>query len=218
LSCPERRRPRRLPPRFPDPAPPPRPPAAAAQETVAPFLDKWVQSHIGAASKRLKRAKPVLFEEFGKKLDASQQTADGIRQASGDSRRAVAWRGVVLRGLDSVAAGRPAAALLCARVPRAPPATALTRPSPTPHRKTPQLRDPIYSSTYDSVERAIQGGQPIAGSLFWKWAIPVFDKQDPRGAARLRFGACDRGPGLGLGRCGGDGLVSGGRRCGGGRP
>lgn len=44
-----------------------------------------------------------------------------------------------------------------------------------------QLRDPIYASTYDSVEKAIQNGQPIAGSLFWKWAIPVFDKQDPRG-------------------------------------
>lgn len=94
-----------------------------AQEKTAPFLDKWIQSHIAASTKNLKRAKPVLFEEFGKKLDASQQSAEGIRQ----------------------------------------------------------LRDPIYASTYDSVEKAIGAAQPIAGSLFWKWAIPVFDKQDPRG-------------------------------------
>lgn len=31
------------------------------------------------------------------------------------------------------------------------------------------------------MEKAIGAGQPIAGSLFWKWAIPVFQKQDPRG-------------------------------------
>ncbi|KIZ05301.1 Mannan endo-1,4-beta-mannosidase 2 [Monoraphidium neglectum] len=97
--------------------------ASVLMEKTSAFLDKWVQSHIGAASKRLKTPKPVLFEEFGKKLDANQQTADGIRQ----------------------------------------------------------LRDPIYASTYASVEKAITGDQPIAGSLFWKWAIPVFNKQDPRG-------------------------------------
>ncbi|GBF87864.1 mannan endo-1,4-beta-mannosidase [Raphidocelis subcapitata] len=93
------------------------------QEKVAAFLDKWVQTHIAAASKNLKVSKPVMFEEFGKKLDNKEQTADGIRQ----------------------------------------------------------LRDPIYASTYDSIEKAITANQPIAGSLFWKWAIPVFNRQDPRG-------------------------------------
>jgi mannan endo-1,4-beta-mannosidase len=93
------------------------------QEKTAAFLDKWVQTHISAAQKYLKSAKPVLFEEFGKKLDKNQQTADGIRS----------------------------------------------------------LRDPIYASTYDNMERALNNGQPLGGSLFWKWAIPVFEKQDPRG-------------------------------------
>jgi hypothetical protein len=93
------------------------------QEKTAAFLDKWVQSHINVSTKALKTKKPVLFEEFGKKLQSNEQTAEGIRQ----------------------------------------------------------LRDPIYASTYDSVEKAIGMGQPIAGSLFWKWAIPVFNRQDPRG-------------------------------------
>jgi len=44
-----------------------------------------------------------------------------------------------------------------------------------------QLRDPIYASTYSSVEKAIEQNQPIAGSMFWKLAIPVFDGQDARG-------------------------------------
>jgi mannan endo-1,4-beta-mannosidase len=100
------------------------------QEKVASFLDKWVQTHIAAASKNLKVSKPVMFEEFGKKLDNKEQTADGIRQ----------------------------------------------------------LRDPIYASTYDSIEKAITASQPIAGSLFWKWAIPVFNRQDPRGGCAPRFG------------------------------
>ena len=56
-----------------------------------------------------------------------------------------------------------------------------THPTPHTNPSTQQLRDPIYASTYDSVEKAIGNGQPIAGSLFWKWAIPVFQKQDPRG-------------------------------------
>jgi hypothetical protein len=43
------------------------------------------------------------------------------------------------------------------------------------------MRDPIYKSTYDSVEKAIDSKKPIAGTLFWKWAIPVFQKQSPRG-------------------------------------
>jgi hypothetical protein len=44
-----------------------------------------------------------------------------------------------------------------------------------------QLRDPIYQSTYASVEKAIDAQQPIAGSMFWKLAIPVFNRQDARG-------------------------------------
>jgi hypothetical protein len=57
--------------------------------------------------------------------------------------------------------------------------------TPSPPAPPPQLRDPIYASTYASVEKAITGDQPIAGSLFWKWAIPVFNKQDPRGEHAL---------------------------------
>lgn len=70
-----------------------------AQEKTAPFLDKWVQSHISAATKNLKGgAKPVLFEEFGKKLDATQQSADGIRQVRGRERAARVGRGCTWRG------------------------------------------------------------------------------------------------------------------------
>jgi hypothetical protein len=76
-------------------------------------------------------AKPVMFEEFGKKLDPAQQTTAAIER----------------------------------------------------------LRDPVYSSTYASVENAINANQPIAGSMFWKLAIPVFDRQDPRGEWRRRSGA-----------------------------
>jgi hypothetical protein len=71
-------------------------------------------------------SKPIMFEEFGKKLEPAQQTSFMIEQ----------------------------------------------------------LRDPIYTSTYASVEAAINANQPIAGSMFWKLAIPVFDRQDPRGESQ----------------------------------
>lgn len=51
-----------------------------------------------------------------------------------------------------------------------------------------QLRDPIYQSTYASVEKAIDADQPIAGSMFWKLSIPIFDGQDARGP----YGVDDR--------------------------
>eukprot|EP00879_Flechtneria_rotunda_P001870 GHRR01002041.1.p1 GENE.GHRR01002041.1~~GHRR01002041.1.p1 ORF type:complete len:609 (+),score=135.21 GHRR01002041.1:246-2072(+) len=93
------------------------------QDKIPAFLDRWVQSHMAAGAKLSVGSKPVMFEEFGKKLDANQQTESLIQQ----------------------------------------------------------LRDPIYQSTYASVEKAIDAGQPIAGSMFWKLAIPVFDGQDARG-------------------------------------
>jgi len=93
------------------------------QEKTPDFLDGWVQSHITTSVNNLNVSKPVLFEEFGKKLDPDQQSAEQIAA----------------------------------------------------------LRDPIYRSTYASVERAIDRKEPIAGSLFWKWAIPVFDRQELRG-------------------------------------
>lgn len=93
------------------------------QERIPAFLDKWIQSHIAAGRNLSTGAKPVMFEEFGKKLEPAQQTAVMIER----------------------------------------------------------LRDPVYSSTYASVENAINANQPIAGSMFWKLAIPVFDRQDPRG-------------------------------------
>lgn len=94
------------------------------QERIPAFLDKWIQSHISAGAKLSTGAKPIMFEEFGKKLDPAQQTGYMIEQ----------------------------------------------------------LRDPVYTSTYASVENAINANQPIAGSMFWKLAIPVFDRQEPRGA------------------------------------
>ncbi len=93
------------------------------QERIPAFLDKWIQSHIAAGSNLTTGSKPIMFEEFGKKLDPAQQTAYMIEQ----------------------------------------------------------LRDPVYTSTYASVENAINANQPIAGSMFWKLAIGVFDRQDPRG-------------------------------------
>lgn len=93
------------------------------QDKIPAFLDKWVQSHMTAGANLSSGSKPIMFEEFGKKLNADQQTEWMIQQ----------------------------------------------------------LRDPIYQSTYASVEKAIDGKQPIAGSLFWKLAIPVFDGQDARG-------------------------------------
>lgn len=78
-----------------------------------------MQSHIAAGANLSVGAKPIMFEEFGKKLNSDQQTEWMIQQ----------------------------------------------------------LRDPIYQSTYASVEKAIDNKQPIAGSMFWKLAIPVFNGQ-----------------------------------------
>lgn len=94
-----------------------------AQERIPAFLDKWIQSHIAAGTNLSTGSKPIMFEEFGKKLEPAQQNAAFIEQ----------------------------------------------------------LRDPVYTSTYASVENAINANQPIAGSMFWKLAIPVFDRQDGRG-------------------------------------
>jgi hypothetical protein len=93
------------------------------QERIPAFLDKWIQSHIAAGTNLTTGSKPIMFEEFGKKLEPAQQTEFMIEQ----------------------------------------------------------LRDPVYTSTYASVESAINANQPIAGSMFWKMSIPVFNRQDPRG-------------------------------------
>lgn len=93
------------------------------QERIPAFLDKWIQSHIAAGTNLTTGSKPIMFEEFGKKLEPKEQTSFMIEQ----------------------------------------------------------LRDPVYTSTYASVESAINANQPIAGSMFWKMSIPVFDRQDPRG-------------------------------------
>jgi hypothetical protein len=98
-----------------------------SQERIPAFLDKWIQSHIAAGANLTTGSKPIMFEEFGKKLEPAQQTAFMIEQ----------------------------------------------------------LRDPVYTSTYASVEKAINASQPIAGSMFWKLAIGVFDRQDPRGKCAL---------------------------------
>lgn len=97
-------------------------------ERIPAFLDKWIQSHIAAGTNLTTGFKPIMFEEFGKKLEPAQQTSFMIEQ----------------------------------------------------------LRDPVYTSTYASVESAINANQPIAGSMFWKMSIPVFDRQDPRGESPLQ--------------------------------
>jgi len=96
---------------------------------TAGFLDRWIQSHISAGA-QLRPQKPIMFEEFGKKLTADQQgQADLISN----------------------------------------------------------LRDPVYNSVYSSVQRAIDRDQPIAGSMFWKLAIPVFEGQNYRGEYGVMF-------------------------------
>jgi hypothetical protein len=169
------------------------------QEKTAAFLDKWVQSHINVSTKALKTKKPVMFEEFGKKLDANQQTAEGIRQVRAregagrwpGSPPGGGWgprggggplAGQSLTGGEHLRAAGAASSDPDCR-PHASGRSILTPPPPSspPPPHPPQLRDPIYASTYDSVEKAIGQSQPIAGSLFWKWAIPVFNRQDPRG-------------------------------------
>lgn len=39
-----------------------------------------------------------------------------------------------------------------------------------------QLRDPVYSATYDAVQSAVQESRPLLGSLYWKWAVPGLPK------------------------------------------
>lgn len=78
------------------------------------FLADWLQSHLSAA-KRIN--KPLLFEEFGKKLENPTSTGDISK-----------------------------------------------------------LRDPVFATTYDAVEKAIQSGEPLLGSMYWKWDTPTFPK------------------------------------------
>ncbi len=93
------------------------------QAQTPSFLDAWVTQHIASAGRDLTKKKPVMFEEFGKRLELNQQSNANIAN----------------------------------------------------------LRDPIYNSTFASVQRAINATQAIAGALFWKWAIPVFQGQSARG-------------------------------------
>jgi mannan endo-1,4-beta-mannosidase len=87
------------------------------------FLRNWINSHI-TAGKQLAGGKPIMFEEFGKKLTEDQQ----------------GYANMILN-----------------------------------------LRDPIYQSVYDYTQTAINNGDGIAGSLFWKLSIPVFQGQNWRG-------------------------------------
>jgi hypothetical protein len=36
-----------------------------------------------------------------------------------------------------------------------------------------RLRDPVYAATYDAIEDAISAGEPLLGSMYWKWAFPT---------------------------------------------
>lgn len=59
-----------------------------------------------------------------------------------------------------------------------------------------QLRDPVYNSTYVSVENATNTNQSIVGSMFWKLAVGVFDGQDARGECWLLSAALPGWAGL----------------------
>lgn len=37
-----------------------------------------------------------------------------------------------------------------------------------------ELRDPIFKTTLSEVEKSILGGSAIAGSMFWRWTLPMF--------------------------------------------
>lgn len=35
------------------------------------------------------------------------------------------------------------------------------------------MRDPVYRSTYASIEQAVEDNEPLLGSMYWKWAFPT---------------------------------------------
>jgi mannan endo-1,4-beta-mannosidase len=83
-------------------------------ERQGQFTADWLQSHLQAA-KTIN--KPLLFEEFGKKLNDPNNAAD-----------------------------------------------------------IQKLRDPVYQAAYTAVENAIQTGEPLLGSMYWKWDTPTLPK------------------------------------------
>lgn len=40
-----------------------------------------------------------------------------------------------------------------------------------------QLRNPVFDITYQMVEEALQKGQPLQGSLFWRWDLIIYEDQ-----------------------------------------
>lgn len=73
-------------------------------------MRQWLDSHLSAAQSI---GKPLLFEEFGKKIS-----------------------------------------------------------NPDDQQSIRELRDPVYETTYDAVQSAVEDGQPLLGSLYWKWFVP----------------------------------------------
>jgi hypothetical protein len=49
-------------------------------------------------------------------------------------------------------------------------------------------RDPIVAAVYAEVAEALAAGQPLVGSLLWRWSVPVFAGQGP-GAYGVRPGS-----------------------------
>eukprot|EP00803_Ostreobium_quekettii_P003958 evm.model.scf_299.3 EVM.evm.TU.scf_299.3 scf_299:18512-30111(+) len=92
--------------------------------TDADFETRWLNAHIEAAATQL--GKPVLLEEFGKKLEGDRQDSKAEIQ---------------------------------------------------------RVRDPVYNATYAVVEDALKEQSPMAGSLFWRWNMPLF-----RGKGRGPYG------------------------------
>lgn len=78
------------------------------------FLGKWLDTHLDGAKTI---GKPLLFEEFGKKLEDPENAGD-----------------------------------------------------------IQELRDPVYQATYRSIEKAVQSGEPLLGSMYWKWDTPTIEK------------------------------------------
>jgi hypothetical protein len=153
------------------PRPPPRPPPRSPQGNQGGFLREWLQSHLDAAKSI---GKPLLVRARARGPPMRACPADGSEPQ------------------PALASPQPAgpAARPQSGGPTAPAADPCCRPSPPP-RRTPQfeefgkrlendnpndvaeLRDPVFKSTYEAIEAAVEANEPLLGSMYWKWAFPI---------------------------------------------
>lgn len=127
-------------------------------------MGQWLRGHLDAAKAI---GKPLLFEEFGKKLDDASDDAIG-RLRDPVYREAYKVRGVVGMGMWFTTCQ-------CA-------APAATSQAPVQMHcgcshfaLTALLLPPHPALTPQAIEEAVQtADQPLLGSLYWKWAFPKF--------------------------------------------